>query len=251
MTADPTPIPAATVVIFREADAGPPELLMVERSAAMVFAGGAMVFPGGRVDPGDVAFAAGLGLDEDDGPARVAAAREAIEEAGVAPGITPGDAATITRLRALLHDGATIGAALAQAGATLDPAALVPFARWLPLGMPHRIFDTRFYLSRLPAGAPPPEVDATENSRLVWTTAAAMLAAADAGRATIIFPTRRNLERLALFGSFDAAAADARAHDIRAITPWTEDRGGAAHLCIPDDLGYPVTAERADTVRRA
>lgn len=251
MTADPTPIPAATVVVFRDRADAAPELLMVERSAAMVFAGGAMVFPGGRVDPGDLALAAELGLDDEDGPGRIAAVRESIEEAGVAPGVTPGDAATIARLRALLHDGAAIGAALAAAGATLDPQALVPFARWLPLGMRARIFDTRFYLARLPDGAPAPSVDATENSRLVWTTAAAMLAEADGGRATIIFPTRRNLERLAPFGDFESAVADARAHDIRTITPWFEDRGGVRHLCIPDDLGYPVTAEPADTVRRA
>ncbi|KQN24829.1 NUDIX hydrolase [Sphingomonas sp. Leaf33] len=251
MTDEPVPIPAATVVIFRDRAGAPPELLMVERSAAMVFAGGAMVFPGGRVDPGDHALAAELGLDDEDGPGRIAAVRESIEEAGVAPGVTPGDAATITRLRGLLHDGSTIGAALEAAGAALDPQELVPFARWLPLGMRHRIFDTRFYLARLPDDAPEPSVDATENSRLVWTTAAVMLAEADAGRATIIFPTRRNLERLALFDDFHSAVTQARAHAVRTITPWFEDRGSVRHLCIPDDLGYPVTAEPADTVRRA
>ena len=43
-------IPAATLVIFRAAGGGAPELLMVERAKEMSFAGGAMVFPGGRVD---------------------------------------------------------------------------------------------------------------------------------------------------------------------------------------------------------
>ena len=52
--ADPqTAIPAATLIIFRDASDGPPEFLMVERAKAMVFAGGAWVFPGGRIDPGD------------------------------------------------------------------------------------------------------------------------------------------------------------------------------------------------------
>lgn len=251
MTDTPTPIPAATVVVFRDRSGTPPEVLMVERATTMAFAGGAMVFPGGRVDAGDVVLAAELGLDDDDGAGRIAAIREAIEEAGVAPGITPGDSETIARLRHLLHDGSTMGAALASVGASIDPDALVPFARWLPLGMRDRIFDTRFYIARLPADAPAPSVDRTENSRLLWTTAAAMLAQADAGRATIIFPTRRNLERLALFADFDAAAAQARAYPVRTITPWFEEREGARHLCIPDDLGYPVTAEPADTVRRS
>ncbi|MFT6474840.1 MAG: 8-oxo-dGTP pyrophosphatase MutT (NUDIX family), partial [Qipengyuania sp.] len=43
-------IPAATVVIFRNApQGGPPEILMTIRSREMVFAGGMAVFPGGRV----------------------------------------------------------------------------------------------------------------------------------------------------------------------------------------------------------
>ena len=251
-TPDTPPIPAATVVVMRDVSSGPPEILMVERSKAMVFAGGAMVFPGGRIDAGDHVLAADLGLDADDGSARVAAVREAIEEAGVAPGIVPApDAAGIAALREALNGGASIGAALDRTGFRLDPDRLIPFARWLPLGMLHRIFDTRFYLARHVEGAPPPVVDATENSRLTWTTAAQALADADAGRTTLIFPTRRNLERLALFASFDEAVAQANAHEIRAITPWVEERDGVECLCIPDDLGYPVTAQPSSAALRA
>ena len=46
-------IPAATLVLFRERSAGPPELLIAQRAAGMAFAGGALVFPGGRIDPED------------------------------------------------------------------------------------------------------------------------------------------------------------------------------------------------------
>ena len=246
------PIPAATVVVMRDVAGGPPEILMVERSRAMAFAGGAMVFPGGRVDPGDRALAALIGRDDDDGAGRIAAVREAIEEAGLAPGVTPApDAATVAAMRAMLHDGATIGEALASADATLALDALVPFARWLPLGMQHRIFDTLFYLAEHRGDAPPASVDATENTRLIWTTAADALAEADAGRSFVIFPTRRNLERLALYGSFAEAAAHARAHPLRAITPWIEDRDGVEHLCIPHDLGYPVTSQPIGSALRA
>lgn len=244
--AETEPIPAATVIVMREG-AGAPELLMVERAAAMRFAGGALVFPGGRVDPGDHALAALMPGDPDDVAARVAAIRETLEEAGVAIGLDIA-ADALTAVRAALHAGEALGGLLR--GAALDPEALVPFARWLPTGMKHRIFDTRFYLARAPKGAEP-VVDGGENVRAFWASASEVLDAADRGEAMIIFPTRRNLERLAAFGSFDEAAAQARAHPIRAITPWVERRGGADHLCIPDDLGYPVTAERLDRVRRA
>ena len=43
-------IPAATLVVVREPHGDPPELLMVERAQGMAFAGGALVFPGGRID---------------------------------------------------------------------------------------------------------------------------------------------------------------------------------------------------------
>ena len=244
------PIPAATLVVFRDTGAGPPDLLIVERAKAMAFAGGALVFPGGRIDPGDVALAETLGAAED-GAARIAAIRETIEEAGIAIGLDPRpDIATLARMRAALHGGEPFGRVLAAAGLRLDLDALVPFARWLPRHAGMRIFDTRFFLARLPDGAGEASADQTENTRLFWGSARDVLAEADAGRATIIFPTRRNLERLAQFADFAAAVDHAQAYPQRTITPWNEDRDGVPHLCIPDDLGYPVTAQPlADAAR--
>lgn len=247
--ADEPPIPAATVIVMREAAAGPPELLMVERSAAMRFAGGMLVFPGGRVDPGDRALAELLAGEPDDVAARIAAIRETLEEAGVAVGVDF-DAGAIPEVRRALYAGAPMGALLEAAGAVLAPEALVPFARWLPAGVRHRVFDTRFYLARAPADAEP-VVDGNENVRVFWASARAVLDAADAGEAAVIFPTRRNLERLARFASFADAVADAEAHPPRVVTPWIERRGGVEHLCIPDDLGYPVTSEPLAQAMRA
>lgn len=234
-------IPAATLVILRERTGESPELLMVERAKAMAFAGGAWVFPGGRIDPGDVALAAVIAPELADAPARIAAIRETLEEAGVAVGFDAAPSA-LTAMRAELHAGMAFGEAIAGIGATLDLAALVPFARWLPTQAHARIFDTRFYLTSARKETIA-TVDATENVRLDWTTATDMLARADAGTATIIFPTRRNLERLAPFKDFLAASADALAHPVRTITPFVEMRYGVEHLCIADGLGYPVTSE--------
>ena len=48
------PVPAATVVLARQADSGGGiEVLLLKRSAKLVFHGGHWVFPGGRVDAAD------------------------------------------------------------------------------------------------------------------------------------------------------------------------------------------------------
>ena len=244
-------IPAATLVVFRERSGASPELLMVERAKTMAFAAGALVFPGGRIDPGDRALAATFPGDAEDSVARIAAIRETIEETGIAIGLSPlPDAPSLARLRQALADGEPFGAALAKEGMRLHLSALEPFARWRPDHALARIFDTRFYLAQLPAGAPEPVVDETENTRVFWMSGADVLTECEARRAHVIFPTRRNLERLARFHSYAEAVADARAWPIRTVTPWTEERGGVPHLVIPDDLGYPITAEAMTQTRR-
>lgn len=242
-------IPAATVILFRERRDGPPELLMVERARAMSFAGGAMVFPGGRIDPGDVAHAERIGAGAD-GAARVAAIRETIEEVGLPLGLTPQpDATTLAAIRAALHEGAPIAEALAPAGLALDVERLQPFARWRPDFHKVRVFDTRFFIALAPEGIDA-QVDATENTRLTWITAADALAQGAAGELSLIFPTRRNLERVAQFASFAEAAAHAAAHPQTVITPVVVDRDGERRLCIPDGLGYPILSEPIDTALR-
>lgn len=245
----PEVIPAATVIVMRPgADA--PELLMVERAQGMSFAGGALVFPGGRVDPGDRALAEVVAPELEDAAPRIAAIRETIEEAGLAVGLDPApDAEALALIRAALHEGTALGEALHESGLSLALDRLVPFARWLPDHAP-RVFDTHFYLAEASADAQP-SADGGESVRLFWASAAAVLAQADAGRATLVFPTRRNLERLALFSSHAEAVAHAHAHPVRTISPWVEQREDGEHLCIPHDLGYPVTSEPLDRVRRA
>ena len=76
------------------------------------------------------------------------------------------------------------------------------------------------------------------------------LAAAEQGDIKLIFPTRRNLERLALFDSFAAARAQAEAIPVRTITPYIDESEGRSWLHISEDYGYPVTREALETVAR-
>jgi 8-oxo-dGTP pyrophosphatase MutT (NUDIX family) len=69
-------IPAATVILLRDTDAGL-ETLMLRRNSKLAF-GGMWVFPGGRIDPDDHSDAT-----HDFDAARRAAVREAFEESGL------------------------------------------------------------------------------------------------------------------------------------------------------------------------
>ena len=72
------PRTAATVVLIRDAEAGP-EVLLLRRNKALMFAGGLWVFPGGSLDQEDWDAADG----DEERAARIAATREAEEEAGI------------------------------------------------------------------------------------------------------------------------------------------------------------------------
>ena len=72
--------PASTVVLLRDTADGL-ETLLLKRNKALLFAGGFWVFPGGSIDAEDL-DAAGGDLDR---ASRIAAAREAEEEAGLSP----------------------------------------------------------------------------------------------------------------------------------------------------------------------
>lgn len=246
----PPPIPAATLIVMRDRAGARPELLIVERAATMAFAAGALVFPGGRLDPADHGLAAGAGVPGEDGAARVAAIRETLEETGLAIAFGPEpDEATERAARHALVEGREFGQALGAHSLCLDK--LVPFARWRPNFRETRRFDARFYLAAAPADARLPVPDRGESVHAAWMTAADALARHDRGEASLLFPTRRNLERLAAYGSFAEAVADAKRYPPRVITPWIEERGGETHIVIPDDLGYPVTSEPLESARRS
>ena len=247
MTADA--IPAATLIVMRDRAGAPPEVLMVERAAKLAFAGGAMVFPGGRIDVADEDAAATH--DQPHAAARIAAIRETVEESSVAVGLTPtpGPALTATLAKAL-HDGDGFADLLDDYDLALDLDQLTLFARWKPAFHQTRIFDTLFFIAQAPAGEWAPAPQPGECEAVIWIGAGALLDLIAAGQATAIFPTIRNLERLAQFASVADARADALAHSIETISPWIEEIDGVKYLRIPDGLGYPVTREPLDTVRR-
>src|SRR3546814_8248120 len=71
-------------------------------------------------------------------------------------------------------------------------------------------------MARAPEDAPMPFLpDGRETTRIFWTRPQDMLESAGQGAARIIFPTRRNLERLAVHADYAALEAHARSITVR------------------------------------
>ena len=254
------PIPAATLILLRDQ----PEFqaLMIARTERASFAGGALVFPGGRVDPGDrdlqwADHAAGLSADAILAAAQVAAIREAFEEAGVLLARGPGGALlNADEVRALSpwranveRDDALFLMLVRRHGLTLAADQLTLFAHWVaPPGL-HRRFDTLFFAAPFPEEQEVLE-DGDEATEALWISPAAAIAAREAGTRKIIFPTARNLELLGVSDSTAAAMDFARRRPIRPVIPDTVTRDGQLFLKLPEDLGYPVTEEAFETASR-
>jgi len=245
-------IPAATVIVFRNAPGGgPPEVLMVQRAKEMRFAGGMAVFPGGRVDPADRDLAARIAprTDPEIGAAQVAAIRETLEETGLAialrNAVTPD---LVASARAMLHERGELAPVLERFGWSVDLSQLALFAHWCPDF--ERSFDTRFFVTDLGTGNVDITVDATENTRLFWASARDFIARRDEGKIAMIFPTLCNLHRVAQFDEFAGVLEHARGIEPKVITPARVMRGGELWLTIPDDRGYPITGSPFDKALR-
>lgn len=250
------PVPAATIVMLRDGPEGL-EVFMVVRHHQIDFASGALVFPGGKADPADfdarlAPRLTGAAADPDLRANQVAAIRESFEECGVLLARSEGSdqlidgarLATLEAYRDRLHKGdLSIFEFLEQENLTLACDALTHFAHWVTPDMMPKRFDTHFFL----AVAPPDHLaihDGHESVDSVWIRPADALAEAAAGTKTIIFPTLRNIEKLAQFESCAAAISATHGTTPVRVLPWTEKREDGNYLCIPPEAGYEISEER-------
>jgi 8-oxo-dGTP pyrophosphatase MutT (NUDIX family) len=269
------PRDAATVMLLRPAGtaaAGAPagvEVLMLRRVAAMKFAPGAYVFPGGSVDPADydapvgwhgpdpAEFGARLGATAEMARALVCAAvRETFEEAGVllagapdgGPVADPSGPSWEADRAALTAGELTLAELLSRRGLVLRADLLTPWARWItPEGEPRR-FDARFFAAALPAGQVATG-HAAESDRIAWLRPADAIESARAGEISLLPPTATTLHDFAVA---EGAVADGDGREdavieilgrrpvIEPIVPRLVLEDGQAWLYVPDEVGYPL-----------
>ena len=234
--------PASTVLLIRDGEQGL-EVFMVVRNRAIDFAGGALVFPGGRVEPDDVVLAGGEGLDA----FRMAGIRETFEECGVLLARPPGcpmmiGAETLLRIadthRAAMNRGERTLSELLVAE-QLQPAtdAMLHFAHWItPQGRAKR-FDTQFFL----AAAPAEQIavhDGNESVESEWLHPAEALRQTDAGQRTLVFATRKNLEKLARYVNVEEALAAVAQYQVVTVMPEMAKTEHGFRMRIPAAADY-------------
>jgi len=200
--------PASTVVIVRDGDDGV-ETLMLRRNADVKFAGGAWVFPGGRVDEADYAAAA-----DEEHARRLAAVRECMEEAGL----------------------------------DVPAEALLNFAHWVTPANMHKRFSTSFYVCAV-EGDHVITVDGSEIHDYAWMKPDDALAAHRSGDMQLMPPTYITLLELAAQASVADLLAAYQARGPRRYEPCVTFIGDQVCFLYEGDAGYAAEDPAAEGER--
>jgi 8-oxo-dGTP pyrophosphatase MutT (NUDIX family) len=250
--------PAATILLVRDDPTF--EVLMVKRHHQIDFASGALVFPGGKTHAGDhdeawADYVTGWdGVHPEERPLRIAAIREAYEEAAIIIAADHqgnpfcGDDRAAAAREAVAKDERPFLDLVRELEVRLDLGALETFARWITPDMMPKRFDTWFYVVRA-TGEQLAVCDGWETVEAEWIAPSEALRLEAAGERTIIFPTRMNLKLLAEARSAQDAIEQAAARTLVPVLPVVERREGGAVLVIPPDAGYGAIEEPMTSIR--
>ena len=226
------------------------QVFVLRRRAALAFAAGMHVFPGGGVDARDAAdcpwigpppqqWAQALSATPELAHALVVAAvRETFEECHVLlAGKNGDDVVDVTTpaweqaREALVGGELGLAELLASHGLALRADLLRPWAHWLTPEAEPRRFDTRFFAAAMPGAQQAREV-LGEADRAGWVSARTALARADAGEVALMPPTRVCLEELA--AARDVAQVLATPRRLARVMP---------HECLDENGGTLVEVD--------
>ena len=193
--------PASTVVLLRDGDSGL-ETLMLKRNKALIFAGGAWVFPGGALEADDYS----AGEDDLEAAARQAAAREAMEESGLEP----------------------------------CPQNMVLLSHWTtPVGEPRR-FSTWIYAAPV-ATDDEVVIDGSEIHDSNWMSVRSAAQQHEAGEMNMLPPTYITLKNLARYNSVAEAIDAERSTPVPEVFPMFTTDGDQVVVLFRGDAGYATS----------
>lgn len=191
-------IPAATVLLLRE-HKNQKQVLMLHKTSKIAF-GGMWVFPGGKIDAQDYTDGA-----DDNAAARVAAARETKEEAGI----------------------------------SIHADEFIWFAHWTPPASTARRFATWFFLTSTNDDHEI-EVDGGEIQNHQWINPTDALRQHAQGKIDLAPPTWVSLYHLSRFDSIDQALNKLKKQPPRYYqTRVVQNKDGSRIALWEGDAGYP------------
>lgn len=265
-----TPTDAATLVLIRAGAGGGIEVFCVERNKQSRFMGGAVVFPGGKLDSSDgldawIPLAAAPRRPARQQPSRgtapfahseahfrsllIACARETLEEAAillVCDG-TVEQEALFTLRKELETAPDALRAFLSERRLRLDLTAIYPLARWVTPEAESRRFDARFFVAVAPEGQTGAH-DERETMSSFWASPAEVLRRFEAGEVQLMPPTHRTIALLADCTSTAAVLTMAESSNLDPIcprlVPQKEAQGETIALVLPGDPEHEVRDAR-------
>lgn len=192
---------------------------MVKRHGQIAFMGGAYVFPGGKVDPGEDI--------------------SALENSNLAElSKTPGRDRTRTETLGIY--AAALRELSEEAGVKLSRAEdLIPWAHWITPSREPKRFDTHFFLANMPADQTP-AIDA-ESTECAWLKPKEAIAKHKNGELHLPPPTMLTLMELAEFSTAAEAIASAPARKIAPVLPKVGAVGESLAIFMPWDPVYDAT----------
>jgi 8-oxo-dGTP pyrophosphatase MutT (NUDIX family) len=249
------PRAAATVVMLRDTTQGL-EVLLIKRHDKSDVLGGVHVFPGGKVDAGDLKMCTPDVLDQTPDALRgqlnephlslteaaaifVAAARETFEESGILL-IHGASAAQTLTARDMLRAGHDFASVLASTKLRLATSALLPWSRWVTPHMPSMMkkrFDTRFFVAAMPTQQTA-QHDEHEATASVWLTPRSALSLYWANDIALAPPQIMSLVHLARHTDVQSVLHAAATQSPPTIAPEPFDQGGMRITCYPGDPSH-------------
>jgi 8-oxo-dGTP pyrophosphatase MutT (NUDIX family) len=226
---------ASTVVLLRDratADGSHLEVHLMRRVASMAFAAGAVVFPGGSVDPADADadvdlpadYPAQLGADLPLSRALVCAAvRETFEEAGVLLVRGQAPETWADERQQLANRETALADVLTYHGLRLDADVVRPWARWITPEPEVKRFDTRFFVAAMPDGQRVAGDDAGgEADSAAWMRPQHAIDGYHAGELTMLPPTIATLTEIAAFPDVASVLAATAVREVTVVEPRIE-----------------------------
>jgi 8-oxo-dGTP pyrophosphatase MutT (NUDIX family) len=232
------PTDAASVILLRSNIAGA-QALLIRRHISLAVFGGALVFPGGKLEPSDAGLVA-------------AACRETFEETGIVlarrPDGGPCDASLAEALQPfradISRDASLFAPLLAKNSLVIDPGSFIMWSHWITPSQVSRRFDTRFLVAKMP----PDQIvrcDSAEATECLWLDLDTSDGLADESLA-LAPPTRFSLGDLALslrkHGSADRLMQMETARPIAQVMPKMARIDSQLMAIMPWDPDYQAAA---------